>query len=195
MRDSAVRKMWLSLKIGVAPARIHKFIHRALKGLPRHYLRTSFQHLWKATELHRKRDVTSLFSIQTDGQEWGVALEPARTICALTARSPQVILHRVCSGITAEVRPQSRTRIDHETNLSTQPKQAEKSTRLPYSNEHPKWPKHHQAPKGEGPQEAHRLTQHPHPPRNRPARSILRRRIKPRARLAPVPQFAPESLL
>ena len=194
MRDGAVGKMWLSLKIGVAPARIHKFIHRALKGLPRHYLRTSFQHLWKATELHRKRDVTSLFSIQTDGQEWGVALEPARTICALTARSPQVILHRVCSGITAEVRPQSRTRIDHETNLSTQPKQAEKNTRLPCSNEHPKWPKHHQAPKGEGPQEAHRLTQHLHPPRTTP-RSILRRRLKPRARLAPVPQPAPESLL
>jgi len=195
MRDSAVGKMWLSLKIGAAPGRIHNFIHRTLEISPRHNLRTPFPHLWKSAKIHIKQDVTSLFSIQTEGQEWRVAPKPARTICALTAEPRPVILHRVCSNITTEVRPQSRTRIDHETNLSTQPKQAEKSTRFPYSNEHSKWPKHHQAPKGEGPQEAHRLTQHPHPPRNRPARSILRRRIKPRARLAPASQFAPESLL
>ena len=195
MRDSAVGKMWSSLKICVAPVRIHNFIHRALESSRWHYLHTPFPHLWKVNKPHRKQDVTSLFAIQTEGQEWGAAVEPARTICALTAEPQPAILHRVCSNITTGGRPQSRTRIDHETNLSTQPKQAEKSTRFPYSNEHPKWPKHHQAPKGEGPQEAHRLTQHPHPPRNRPARSILRRRIKPRARLAPVPQFAPESLL
>lgn len=195
MRDSAVGKMWLSLKICVAPVRIHNFIHRALEISLRHYLHTPFPHLWKAPQPHRKQYVTSLSAIQTEGQEWRATSEPARTICALTAEPQPVILHRVCSNITTGVGPQSRTRIDHETNLSTQPKQAEKSTRFPYSNEHSKWPKHHQAPKGEGPQEAHRLTQHPHPPRNRPARSILRRRIKPRARLAPVPQFAPESLL
>ena len=194
MRDGAVGKMWLSLKISVAPTRIHNFIHRAPEISLRHYLRTPFPHLWKAPESHGKQDVTPLFSIQVEGREWRAALDPAETICALTARSSQVILHRVCSGITAEVRPQSRTRIDHETNLSTQPKQAEKNTRLPCSNEHPKWPKHHQAPKGEGPQEAHRLTQHPNPPRTTP-RSILRRRLKPRARLAPAPQFAPEWLL
>jgi len=195
MGDGAVGKMWLSLKIGVAPVRIHNFIHRAREGPPRHYLRTPFPHLWKATEPHRKQEVAPLFSTKTEGQEWRVALEPARTICALTAEPQPAILHRVCSNITTEVRPQSRTRIDHETNLSTQPKQAEKSTRFPCSNEHSKWPKHHQAPKGEGPQEAHRLTQHPHPPRNRPARSILQRRLKPRARLAPAPQLAPEALL
>ncbi len=158
MRDSAVGKMWLSLKIGAAPVRIHNFIHRALEISPRHNLRTPFPHLWKAHEPHRNQSVTSLFSIQTEGQEWRAAREPARTICALTAEPPPVILHRVCSSTTTEVGPQSRIKIDHETNLSTQPKQAEKNTRLPCSNEHSKWPKHHQAPKGEGPQEAHRLT-------------------------------------
>src|SRR3990172_2327550 len=104
MRDGAVEKMWLSLKIGVAPVRIHNFMHQALEISPRHYLRTPFPHLWKAPESHGKQDVTSLFSIQTEGQEWRVALEPARTICALTAEPPPPILHRVCSNIKTEAR-------------------------------------------------------------------------------------------
>lgn len=195
MRDSDVGKMWLSLKIDAAPLRIHNFIHRAPEVSPQHNLRTPFPHLWKAKEPHRNQDVARLFSIQKEDQEWRAARGPAKTICALTAEPSPVILHRVCSNTTTEVEPQPRIKIDHETNLSTQPKQAEKSAWLPCSNEHSKWPKHHQAPKGEGPQEAHRLTQHPHLPRTTPARSILQRRLRPRARLAPASQFAPESLL
>ena len=58
--------------------------------------------------------------------------------------------------------------IDHEAHVSTKQEQAKADPWISYSNEHPEWPKYHQAKKGKGPKKTRRLIPPPPPARHRP---------------------------